>query len=170
MKSIQTIAAGGTSAIGGVVGGVGGAVAGSQAGDDEHKFRNALAGGVLGAAGGTYAKGMGNVLKDNWKSLETFNKTVGGKTYQFQRSGLGKVVNPLLGSGAGFGAMEAMTSKNEDGSKRSIGNRLARGAGTAVSWSAAPKLMTGKLLGYDIPKIFTGMKRPKQQNENGLLP
>lgn len=168
MKSFQTIAAGGTSAIGGVVGGVGGAVAGSQTGDGEHKFRNALAGGVLGAAGGTYAKGIGNVLKDNWKSLETFNKTVGGKTYQFQRSGLGKVVNPLMASGAGFGAMEAMSSTNADGSKRSIGGRLAHGAGTAVGWAAAPKLMTGKLLGYDMPKMFTGMKKPKQLGQENI--
>jgi hypothetical protein len=114
-------------------------------------------------------KGIGQVIGQDIKDAQTFTKDIEGTKYKFQRSGLGKVVNPIMSTGAGFGAMEAMSSTNEDGSKRGVGNRLARGAGTMVGWSAAPKLMMGKMLGVDVPKML--LKKPKQQtNENGLLP
>jgi hypothetical protein len=140
----------------------------------EQTSKPSFIGGLVGEAGKAVqtiqgasnpVKGIGNVLKDNWKDLETFNKTVGGKTYQFQRSGLGKIVNPAMMSGIGFGAQEALTSTNADGSKRGVGSRIAHGAGTMVGWGAAPKLMTAKLVGYDLPKMFTGMKKPTQAGQ-----
>jgi len=109
-----------------------------------------------------FASGVGKVLKQNWEQAKSFTKDVGGKTYKFQRSGIGKVVNPALTSGLGFGALEAATMKNEDGSKPTMSKRLLHGGTTALTWGAAPKLMFGKTLAYDIPKTLIGMKKQKE--------
>lgn len=105
-------------------------------------------------------KGVFDVVKNNWNESKFFTKEVGGKTYKFRRSTAGRIISPALNSGLGFGALEAATMKNEDGSTPSIGKRLLKGGTTAIAWGAAPKLMTGKMLAYDLPKNFIG--KPKQ--------
>lgn len=105
-------------------------------------------------------KGIMDVVKHNWNESKYFTKEIGGETHKFQRSMAGRIINPALSSGLGFGVMDAAMMKNEDGSSPSIGKRLLRGGTTAVAWGAAPKLMTGKMLAYDLPKNFIG--KPKQ--------
>jgi len=110
----------------------------------------------------TPGKGIPAVLGEQFNKAKLFNKRIDGINYQFQRSGLGKVLNPALSTGVGFGAMEALTAKDEKGNPAGLGKRLLRGGSTALAWGAAPKLMTGKLLAYDIPKSLTGMKKQKE--------
>jgi len=88
------------------------------------------------------------------------HQTIEGKKYLFERTGLGKIVNPGLQSGFGMGAAQFLTSgKDEQGNKKPIGKRLLSSGGTALAWGTAPKLMLGKTLAYDLPKSLIGIKK-----------
>jgi hypothetical protein len=107
-------------------------------------------------------KGIGAMLSQDIQEAKVFNKTIEGQSYQFRRSGLGRVVNPAMTSGVGFGALEAATATDEQGRPASMSKRLLKGGTTALAWGAAPKIMTGKMLAYDVPKTLIGMKKQKE--------
>jgi hypothetical protein len=104
-------------------------------------------------------RGVGTVLKDNVKEHGFYNKEIDGKTYQFKRSPLGRVIAPALMSGVGFGALEAATATDSQGNPAGVGTRVLKGGTTALAWGAAPGLMTAKALGYDIPKTLISAKK-----------
>ena len=103
-------------------------------------------------------KGLGSFLKKHWKDHKYYTRTNRhGQTIQVQRSALGRVVNPALTSGIGFGALEALPSTTETGARRTVAGRATSGAATAAKWSVAPHLMGTKLMLWDMPKaIFKG--------------
>jgi hypothetical protein len=105
--------------------------------------------------------GTSDVLKGNWRSNTFTEKTIGDKNYLFERSAVGKVVGPALGSGLGMGALTALTTEGKNGEKPTISKRLLSGGSSALAWGTAPQLMMGKMLAYDVPKTLIGMKKPK---------
>lgn len=119
-----------------------------------------------------WMKGTYNTLKDNVKEHFTFTKTVDkvgdpnyGKTFQYNRSTVGKVLAPLAMSGVGMGVTDAALDTNEDGSKPSIMKRIRKGATSTLTWGMAPRLMMAKATAYDIPKtLMGGHNQPQQAN------
>jgi hypothetical protein len=111
---------------------------------------------ALGRRGGIADVLQGNVHEHTFKE-----KSIDGQKYLFNRTGAGKVIAPLLNSGLGMGALSAATAEGKDGQKPTVGKRLLSGGSTALAWGAAPKLMMGKMLAYDVPKTLIGMKKPK---------
>lgn len=104
--------------------------------------------------------GIATVVKNDINKNKFFDKEIKGRTYRFKRSFPGRVINPLLGTGAGMGAFELTDSTNADGSKRSVPNRLVRGVAQTGLWSMAPHLMMGKAMAYDVPKSFIKSRNP----------
>ena len=100
-------------------------------------------------------------IGDNWTRHRSHDAKIGLNTFKAPRSGAGQIVAPLMMSGAGMGAMTALQSKNEDGTQRSMGTRIRKGATDAVGWGLAAPAMGTKAL-YDVSKAF----RPKKLQQN----
>lgn len=105
-------------------------------------------------------RGTIDTIKDNYHESTMFDKAISDKpnapVYRFKRSLAGRVVNPLMTSGIGMGALDVLQTTNEDGSKATMGKRLRTGAKSTLTWGMAPHLMMGKAMAYDIPKAFMG--------------
>jgi len=99
-------------------------------------------------------KGIGKVLKNDFTDKMYFTKDIAGKTYRGKRSLVGRVVNPLLASGVGMGAITAATTEGENGQKPTLGKRLRRGAVDTALWGLAPPIGAAKAV-YDTSKSFT---------------
>jgi hypothetical protein len=108
-------------------------------------------------------EGAASRLKDNWQYHQMHTSKIGKDTFQAPRSGMGRVTMPLMMSGAGMGIQEALQSKNEDGTKRSIGTRIRKGTVSTLGWGLAPPVMVGKLL-HDTSKTFMGGRKKPQQD------
>lgn len=113
--------------------------------------------------------GVGKHLWKDFKSKQMFEKTTNGVAMRAQRSALGKIVNPLMASGIGMGAMDALTATNKDGSKASLGKRVRKGVTSTLGWGLAPPVMAGKLV-YDTSKSLIGGHKPQQDlNNQGVV-
>jgi hypothetical protein len=101
-------------------------------------------------------------LTQEMKDARYFNVKKDGEVYRAKRSLIGQVANPLFDTGLGFGAFEAATTSNENGSPTTVGQRLRRGGTTALGWGFARPVMMGKML-IDTPKMFSGGGTPPPQ-------
>ena len=102
-------------------------------------------------------KGLWDFTKQEFNNSKYFTRTVtkNGKKYgvRMERSRLGKAANPLLGTGAGFGAFDLATNaKDEEGKKQSLLKRVGKAASTTLKWGVGAPVMGAKMVTYDIPK------------------
>ena len=112
--------------------------------------------GAMGAA-----KGIGSTLLDDVKRSTMFEaKGPGGLKYRAERSLPGKILNPLMTSGAGIGLVTALPSKNPDGTKATLGKRLRRGIGNTLGWGLAPPVAAAEMVG----NMAYNTAKPKDQN------
>ncbi len=97
--------------------------------------------------------GLSPFLKNHWGSHQLFSRTnKAGQSILVDRSPLGRVVNPALTSGVGFGAMTALPSKTPEGRPRGIAERVGSGVAETAGWTLVPQAYMTKLIGYDLPK------------------
>ncbi len=98
-------------------------------------------------------KGFTPFLKEHWGSHQAFSRTnKAGQSILVDRSPLGRVVNPALTSGVGFGAMTALPSKTPEGRPRGMVERVGSGVAETAGWTLVPQAYMTKLIGYDLPK------------------
>jgi hypothetical protein len=95
--------------------------------------------------------------------------TVGDKSLIYKRGPIGKVMFPLISTGAGMGAIGAAMKKNEDNSPVTVGQRVGTGVSESLKWGIAAPAIIGKYMAYDLPKagvdIFKQVKQNKQLNK-----
>jgi hypothetical protein len=72
--------------------------------------------------------------------------------FRYKRSLPGQALGVTLASGAGFGAIDAATETNRDGTPASLPKKILKGSTTTLSWGLAPQFMAAKMFGYDLPK------------------
>lgn len=90
--------------------------------------------------------GVGKFMKNIVRRSRTFTGKETGLLYK--RSPLGQVVNPIMGTGLGFGAMDFMSKTNpKTGKPYGLVKRVARGTGTAAGWTVAPSAMVTGMMG-----------------------
>jgi len=136
--------------------------------------KNPVATGFPENKGSMLLKDVGNfneTVRSVWKGGPKLQaKTVGGRMVEavglqahgagfyehagnvYRRSALGRVAAPLLTTGLGFGAMEAATATNKDGTPASVPKRIGKGALETAKWGLGMPVMGAKALMYDLPK------------------
>ena len=89
-------------------------------------------------------------VKHNFQDARTYVKG----DFRYKRSLLGQGLAVAGTTGAGFGALDAATATNDDGTPASLPKKLMTGASTSLKWSVGAPIMGAKATFYDIPKMI----------------
>lgn len=104
-------------------------------------------------------KGLLGYLKQDFGRTQYFTKTVtgkGGKAYDVlaKRSLAGRLTNPVLDTGVGFGGLALATNKyDEKGRERGLASRIGNAAKDAAWWGPLRPLAMAHLSTVEIPKM-----------------
>jgi hypothetical protein len=103
-------------------------------------------------------KGIGKYIKEDFARTQYFSKTIGkgGRQYDViaKRSLPGRLMNPVVDTGVGFGGLALATNKfNEQGKKRGMGSRLGGALKESVLWGPLRPLAMAHLTTVELPKM-----------------
>lgn len=104
------------------------------------------------AEGSNILSRTGKVLKNEWNNAQFYTKEIGGKTYKYERSGIGKVLNPMTTTGLGIGALSTAIP---DTNSSTPGSRIRSGIKNTLGWGLAGPVYGPYVLGslgFDLAK------------------
>lgn len=105
--------------------------------------------------------GLRDLVKTEFKNSQYFTKNVkgvNGKNYniKIKRSIPGRLANPIMGTGVGWGGMEFFNKTDDKGRKLTYGQRGINSAKEALKWTIGGPVMGAKMMAYDMPKMVAG--------------
>ncbi len=104
-------------------------------------------------------KGIGKYIKEDFARTQYFTKTIGskgGRQYDViaKRSKAGRIMNPVVDTGLGFGGLALATNKYDpQGKKRGLTSRVGGALKESVLWGPLRPLAMAHLTTVELPKM-----------------